>query len=279
MLLNALVDADVAIVSSKPETTRKAIRAVLTNLDGSFCPELQDFQMIFVDTPGLHKPKTLLGERLNQISQEQISNTDIILFLTPADEEIGPGDRRIVEQIKQKSTRKVVALTKIDKVEKVRLRDKVLEIVEVFGDVDVVPVSAKCDDNLVELIRTLVEYLPEGELLYSKDDLTDESWQSMVAEVVRQAALESLDDELPHSLMVQVNEKDGDTIFVNLFVERDSQKGIIIGKRGENIKKIRRSATPTAREIMQNDDIELSLSVKVAKNWQKDTKLLHKFGF
>jgi GTP-binding protein Era len=291
-LLNALVDADVSIVSNKPETTRKAIRGILTNqpsVSGGVAPypELPDFQIVFVDTPGIHRPRTLLGERLNAVTDEQLTTVDVILFLTPADEQIGPGDRHIIKHLAQMSSKhnKLVAVvTKTDKITPDKLVEHLISVDQLEGEVGVkfdaiVPTSARTDNNIEDLLRVVTDYLPESELLYSADQLTDESWQDMVSEVVRGAALESLNQELPHSLMVQINERVDDTIYVNLFVERDSQKGIILGKGGENIKRIRKSATKLAREIIGEDDVKLNLQVKIAKDWQRNPKTLQKFGF
>lgn len=222
-LMNALVDADVAITSSKPETTRKAIRAILTT---------ENYQMIFVDTPGIHRPKTLLGKRLNQMVDEQITSVDLILFLSPADEKIGKGDNLIINHLKQlkRSGSKIVAVvTKIDKVKPEKLLEHLTDLsaIEIFTDF--IPVSAKTDENLNKLIELILKYLPISEQLYD-DIITDESKYDMISEVVRASALEDLNNELPHSLAVQVDEIVDNEIYINLFVERDSQKAIIIGK-------------------------------------------------
>lgn len=271
-LLNALLDASVSIVSDRPETTRKAIRGILTR---------QDLQIIFVDTPGIHRPRTLLGKRLNAITDEQLSNVDVLLFLTPADEPMGPGDEFILKHAQQIASKRIklyAVVTKIDKVKPQALIERLSLLQEKYHFDHIIPLSARRDENLEELISVLGKALPEGDFLYDTETITDESWQSMVAEAVRESALSKLKQELPHSLVVQVVERVGDTVFVNLYVERDSQKGIILGHGGENIKQIRKRSTQVAREILGRE-IRLNLQVKVAKNWQQDTKLLQKFGF
>ncbi|MDR2508704.1 MAG: GTPase Era [Candidatus Ancillula sp.] len=271
-LLNALLNASISIVSNRPETTRKAIRGILTR---------DDYQIIFVDTPGIHRPRTLLGKRLNAITDEQLSQVDVLLFLTPADEKMGPGDEFILKHAKQIASKRIklyAVVTKIDKVKPQALIERLGLLQEKYHFDHIIPLSAAKDNNLDELVRVLVEALPESDFLYDSETLTDESWQSMVAEAVREAALSRLQQELPHSLVVQVVEKVEDVVYVNLYVERDSQKGIILGKGGENIKQIRKGSTRVAREILGNE-VHLNLQVKVAKNWQQDTKLLQKFGF
>lgn len=280
-LLNTLVDANVAITSDKPETTRKAIRGILTQTNPDRFPELGEFQMVFVDTPGIHKPRTLLGDRLNTITSEQLTNVDIIMHLLPANEKIGPGDKYILDTLKQIHSKRIklfAIITKTDLTKPTDLIAKIAEISELYGYDEIIPVSAKSEYNVSELVSTLYNHLADGDFLYDLETLTDESWQSMTAEIVREAALDNMSDELPHSLMVTVNERVEDTIYINIFIERDSQKGIIIGKNGTNIARIRKSATKSVREIL-GGKITLNLQVKVAKNWQKDPRRLREFGF
>lgn len=271
-LVNAFVDANVAITSNKPETTRKAIRAILT---------LEDAQLIFVDTPGLHKPKTTLGKRLNTIVDEQLTNVDLILFLTPADQKIGKGDLFILSHLQKICSKRIklfCIVTKTDKVQPKILMEKLqtLNDEEIFEHI--IPVSAKTMDNVEYLISQIVKYLPKGDMLYDENQITDQTKFEMIEEVVRQQALEKLNDELPHSLVVKTTEIVGREVYISLYVERSSQKGIIIGHQGENIRNIRLSATKIINSMVDGT-VHLNLSVKVAKNWQSDPKLLNKLGF
>jgi GTP-binding protein Era len=236
-------------------------------------------QIIFVDTPGMHRPRTSLGTRLNAITDQQISGVDIVLFLIPANERIGPGDRHIIEHINsiKSSVTKLAVVTKIDTVSKEQLALQLVQVDQLNVFDTIIPVSSVKDNNLDQLLEVLRQKLPKGEFLYEPDQLTDESWQSMVSEFVRGAVLEELNDELPHSLLVRVNERVDNIIYLNLYIERTSQKGIIIGKGGERIRRIRQIATRLAREILGND-IVLNLQVKVAKDWQRNPKLLDRFG-
>jgi GTP-binding protein Era len=277
-LLNALLDAEIAITSSRPETTRKAIRGILTK---EFGEDGGVSQIIFVDTPGIHRPRTLLGKRLNSVVDEQLTTVDIILWLTPADEKLGRGDKYILEHLVQIANNKIpliCVVTKIDKVSKLELIQHIDEVSKLADFKEIIPVSAKTDENLEVISKVLVDLLPAGPLLYDKDQSTDESWQNMCTEIVRGAALEDLENELPHSLTVQFIERVEDTIYLSLFIERDSQKGIIIGKGGERIAKIRKRSERIVRQML-GEHIHLNLKVKVAKNWQSDPKLLEKLGY
>lgn len=275
-LVNALVDAEVAITSSKPETTRKVIRGIKTFEDEckSGC------QLVFIDTPGIHRPRTLLGKHLNTMVKEQLAAVDAILWLTPADEEIGRGDKFILEHLarmKQNRTPLLAVVTKVDKVNAAVLL-KHLESTGVAAQFDeIIPVSARTGENLDRLQNVLAQYMPHCRFYYSKELLTDESWQNMCEEVVRSELLELLDDELPHSLIVKFVERIDDVIHLNLFVERDSQKSIIIGRGGETLRRVRKLATRIVREILPG--VQLELRVKVAKNWQRNPRQLKKLGF
>jgi GTP-binding protein Era len=291
-LLNTVVNAEVAITSSKPETTRKAIRGVYTDTDNACRSETSSDttlaahktnrgQIVFVDTPGIHRPRTLLGKRLNAMVDEQLTMVDVILWLTPADEPIGKGDHHILQHLVEVASNRIPLLcvvTKIDKVKKTQLMKHLFEASEAAKFREIIPMSAKTGENLGRFLDVLFDYLPPGPLLYDKSQLTDESWQDMCSEIVRGAALESLNDELPHSLTVSFVERVDDTIYINLYVERDSQKGIILGAQGANIAQIRRRATRLIREML-NERVTLNLQVKVAKNWQTNTKLLNRLGY
>jgi GTP-binding protein Era len=244
-LTNALVGTKVAITSDRPQTTRHTIRGIVHR---------DDFQIVLVDTPGLHRPRTLLGQRLNDLVRDTYSEVDVIGLCIPADEPIGPGDRWIHEQIRTVApkTTLVVVVTKIDMVPKERLAAQLMAVSELVGqDTEIVPVSATTGEQIDVLIGVLVEQLPPGPAFYPEGELTDEPEEVLMAELIREAALEGVRDELPHSLAVVIEEvspRDGrdDLIDVhaNLFVERDSQKGIVIGKGGA---RCARWAPPHAR--------------------------------
>ncbi|MGV0717145.1 GTPase Era [Mycolicibacterium sp. XJ662] len=278
-LTNALVGAKVAITSNRPQTTRHTIRGIVHR---------DDFQIILVDTPGLHRPRTLLGQRLNDLVKETYSQVDVIGLCIPADEKIGPGDRWICEQIRAvaPNTTLMAIVTKIDKVAKDRVAAQLVEVSELVGpDAEIVPVSATTAENLGVLTDLLAAQLPPGPAFYPDGELTDEPEETLMAELIREAALEGVRDELPHSLAVVIEEvspREGrdDLIDVraNLFVERDSQKGIVIGKGGARLREVG-TAARTAIEKLLGTKVFLDLRVKVAKNWQRDPKQLGRLGF
>ena len=278
-LTNALVGAKVAITSNRPQTTRHTIRGIVHR---------DDFQIILVDTPGLHRPRTLLGQRLNDLVKNTYSEVDVIGWCIPADEKIGPGDRWIFEQIKAVApkTTLVAIVTKIDKVAKDRVAAQLVAVSELVGsDAEIVPVSATTGENLDVLTDVLAEQLPPGPAFYPDGELTDEPEEVLMAELIREAALEGVRDELPHSLAVvidEVNPREGrdDLIDVHaiLYVERDSQKGIVIGKGGARLREVG-TAARTQIEKLLGTKIYLDLRVKIAKNWQRDPKQLGRLGF
>jgi GTP-binding protein Era len=278
-LTNALVGAKVAITSNRPQTTRHTIRGIVHR---------ENFQIILVDTPGLHRPRTLLGQRLNDLVKDTYSEVDIIGLCIPADEKIGPGDRWIYEQIRTvaPNTTLVAIVTKIDTVSKDRVAAQLLAVSELVGqDTEIVPVSATRGEQLDVLTDVLAAQLPEGPQFYPDGELTDEPEETLMAELIREAALEGVRDELPHSLAVVIEEvspRDGrdDLIDVhaNLFVERDSQKGIVIGKGGARLREVG-TAARTQIEKLLGTKVYLDLRVKIAKNWQRDPKQLGRLGF
>jgi len=283
-LTNALVGQKVAITSDRPQTTRHAIRGIVHRADA---------QLVLVDTPGLHRPRTLLGERLNALVKGTLTEVDVVGFCLPSDQKIGPGDRYIAEQLTElardgRGTPVVAIATKADLVGKARLAEHLLAASRLGDWADVVPVSAETGYQVDVLENVLVGHLPEGPALYPAGELTDEPEIVMVAELVREAALEGVRDELPHSLAVVVDEMvprevpDGALpmldVRVQLFVERDSQKAIIIGKGGARL----RDVGSTARqgiEALLGTRVFLDLHVKVAKDWQRDPKQLGRLGF
>lgn len=280
-LTNALVGAKVAITSAKPQTTRHTIRGIVHR---------PDHQTVLVDTPGLHRPRTLLGARLNDLVATTLSEVDVIGFCLPANEKIGPGDRYIAEQLQAVAGRTpVVALvTKTDTVEPDRVGESLLAAGELGDWKDIVPVSAQDGFQVDTVDSVLAGFLPLSPPLYPDGELTDEPEAVLVAELVREAALEGVRDELPHSLAVQVEEmgpREGRPadkplwdVHVNLFVERPSQKAIIIGKRGSRLKEIGTQAREGIQAIL-GTPIYLDLHVKVAKDWQRDPKQLGRLGF
>ena len=278
-LTNALVGAKVAITSSRPQTTRHTIRGIVHR---------DDFQIILVDTPGLHRPRTLLGQRLNDLVKGTYSEVDIIGLCIPADEAIGPGDRWIVHQIRTvaPNTTAVAVVTKIDKVPKDRVAAQLVAVSELVGpDIEIVPVSATTGDNVDVLIDVLAAQLPPGPAFYPDGELTDEPEEVLMAELIREAALEGVRDELPHSLAVVIEEvspregrDDLIDVHANLFVERPSQKGIVIGKGGARLREVG-TAARTQIEKLLGTKVYLDLHVKIAKNWQRDPKQLGRLGF
>ncbi|MDY3049333.1 MAG: GTPase Era [Rothia sp. (in: high G+C Gram-positive bacteria)] len=334
-LTNALVGQKVAITSNRPQTTRHTIRGIVHQ---------EDFQLVLVDTPGLHRPRTLLGERLNDMVAQTLSEVDVIGFCIPADEPIGPGDRYIAQQLAASGNKPIVAIvTKADKVGHEQLTSQLLAVSALGEQVmsaerairrqrqqkldrkrqgledlpfrkdsgpaaqrkkqtstdlpapdglggwaEIIPVSSVKDYQVQDLARLFASYLPVSPPLYPSGELTDEPEATLVAELVREAALEGVEDELPHSLAVTVEEmglREGRSsqnplldIHVNLYVERDSQKGIIIGKRGARLKEIGQKARQNI-EAMLGTKVFLSIHVKVAKDWQRDPRALGKLGF
>lgn len=281
-LTNALVGQKVAITSSRPQTTRHVIRGLVNRADA---------QLILVDTPGLHRPRTLLGERLNDEVRSAWAEVDAIGMCVPADQRIGPGDRFLMEQLAALTHTPVLAvLTKIDLVSRDALAERLQAVEEAGREAgldfrDIVPVSARAGEQVEVLADLLVETLPEGPELYPGGVVSDETDESMVAELIREAALEDVRDELPHSIAVVVDEmvsrKDRDRplmdVRVNLFVERESQKPIVIGREGAGLKRIGQRARPQI-ETLLGVPVFLDVRVKVAKDWQRDAKQLRRLG-
>jgi len=273
-LMNALIGEKIAITSSKPQTTRRTIRGIVTRGDG---------QLIIVDTPGLHRPRTLLGERLNALVETTLGDVDVIGMCLPADESIGKGDLFILEQLARYPRAKVVAIvTKTDRVSSTTVLNKLAEVGELRNWTLVVPLSAVSADGLDEFFDAIIPIMPESLHLYPDDSVSDESVENRIPEIVREAVLEELSDELPHSLAVTlmdiVRENGRTKVFVTLIVERDSQKGIIIGHRGSMLRLIGERSRPQI-EALLGTKIYLDLHVTIAKDWQRDPKALGKLGF
>jgi GTPase len=275
-LTNALVGEKVAITSSKPQTTRRAIRGIVHASDG---------QLILVDTPGIHRPRTLLGERLNSLVQSTLGDVDVIGLCVPANEKIGPGDRFINDQLDEyPRARKVAIVTKIDAASKAATAEQLLAVSALRQWEAIIPISATSNIQLDILSTELIRLLPVSPPLYPADAVTDETVQERIAEYVREAVLEGVEDELPHSLAVTIDDvierddKDLVEVYVNLFVERDSQKSIVIGKGGARLRDVGvRARQPI--EALVGKQVFLSIRVKVAKDWQRDAKQLGRMGF
>jgi GTPase len=276
-LTNALVGAKVAITSSRPQTTRRVIRGVVHRPDA---------QLVIVDTPGLHRPRTLLGERLDSLVRSTLTEVDVIGFCVPAADPVGPGDKYLARELAAVGDTPVVAIvTKTDEVPQERVAEQLLAVSGLGEWADVVPVSAVRGFQLDVLADVLVGHLPEGPALYPDGELTDEPEQIMVAELIREAALEGVRDELPHSIAVLVEEmgpRDGQPdlidVHAELYVERSSQKAIVIGTQGARLKDV---GTRARRQIeaLLGSRVYLDLHVRIAKDWQRNPKYLRRLGF
>jgi GTPase len=278
-LVNALVGTKIVITSHHPNTTRNPIRGIINR---------DTFQMIVVDTPGMHKPKTVLGTRLNSMVNENIDSTDAVVLCLPANEDIGAGDEYIAKQIKGRQEVFLV-VTKVDTVSKSELAAKLVSVTEFAKKVgqekaEIIPISAKNLEQTDLLLDLLAKKLPLSPALYPTDINTDQVQELMFADLIREAAIEELYEELPHSVMVtieEMGERDNGKIFdisATLHVERDSQKGIIIGPQGSKLKAIGSIARKSIENIV-GQQVFLQIHVKVSKEWQKDPKLLSKLGF
>ncbi|MFG1647298.1 GTPase Era [Amycolatopsis sp. NPDC049252] len=277
-LTNALVGTKVAITSSKPQTTRHAIRGIVHR---------EDAQLVLIDTPGLHRPRTLLGERLNDIVHTTWSEVDVVGLCVPANEKIGPGDKFIAAELQKIAQRTPVIgiVTKTDLVQPQQVAEQLLALQGVMDFAELIPVSAVDGFQVGALADLLVQKLPEGPQLYPGGELTDEPEQTLVAELIRESALEGVRDELPHSIAVTVEEmlpREGrdDLIDVHafLYVERPSQKGIILGHKGERLREVGATARKNI-EALLGSKVYLDLHVKVAKEWQRDPRQLRRLGF
>lgn len=276
-LTNALVGEKVAITSDKPQTTRRAIRGILNRPGG---------QLVIVDTPGIHKPRTLLGQRLNDLVEQVLGDVDAIGFLVPATEKVGPGDRRIAASLDgYGSAKKVAIVTKTDIASRDEITERLMEVDSLREDwAAVIPLSAVAGEQLDVLADELLTLMPEGPALYEDGVVTDESLEDRIAEIIREAALEGVRDELPHSIAVTIEDlaerEDGSMtdIYANLVVERDSQKAIIIGHKGSRLRDVGTRARAQIEPLV-GTRVFLKLHVRVAKEWQRDPKQLGRLGF
>ncbi|GAA0980569.1 GTPase Era [Nocardioides aquaticus] len=284
-LTNALVGTKVAITSDKPQTTRSVVRGIVHR---------DDAQLVLVDTPGLHRPRTLLGERLNDLVRTTWAEVDVVAVCFPADEKVGPGDRFIVTELaKVRRTVKVAVATKTDLATPEQIGQHLMDIERLGRETDtdwaeIVPVSAVAGDQVALLEDLLVAQMPEGPPLYPGGELTDTPDETLVGELVREAALDGVRDELPHSIAVVIEEmvpREGRPadrplldVHANLFVERDSQKGIVIGRKGARLQEVGTNARKQI-EALLGTPVHLDLRVKVAKDWQRDPRQLRRLGF
>lgn len=284
-LLNAVMGTKVAITSDRPQTTRRTIRGIVNRPEG---------QLILVDTPGMHRPRTLLGERLNDEVKDTWGSVDAIGLCIPANETIGPGDKYIATAIAALNKQHVFAIvTKIDTVTGNELATQLLAVQELGNQIGIdwtgiIPVSAVRDEQVDLLVNEIIKSMPEGPQLFPNDTLTDEPEEIFVAELIREAALKGVQDELPHSIAVVVEEitpREGrpvdrpmSDVHANIFVERDSQKAIVIGKGGSRLKTVGSEARAEIERFL-GVAVYLDLRVKVAKDWQRDPKQLRRLGF
>lgn len=280
-LMNAMVGTKIAITADQPETTRRVIRGIVHRDDG---------QLILVDTPGMHRPRTLLGERLNDMVGQALSDVDAVVLCMPADEPAGPGDRYILDAVAKTGAPIFAVLTKTDRVTRDALAERIVEVSQMHEFAEIVPVSAVAGEQVELLADLLIERMPESPPLYPKDTITDETEEELIAELIREAALVGVREELPHSIAVVVEEmnerprKKGDdrppvmAINAHLFVERRSQKGIVIGKGGQRMKRVGQQAREGIERLL-GQPVYLDLHVKVAKEWQRDPKMLGRLGF
>ncbi|WP_375503589.1 GTPase Era [uncultured Jatrophihabitans sp.] len=273
-LTNALVGSKIVITSDKPQTTRHAVRGILTR---------EDAQLVLVDTPGLHRPRTLLGQRLNDVVRSTLAEVDVIGFCVPADQRIGPGDRFIAAELAELKAPVIGIITKTDTTSKSKVAEQLLALSKLGDFVDIVPVSA-VDGSQVNLLADLVVgKLPEGPMLYPDDVITDNDDETRLAELIREASLEGVRDELPHSIAVTIDEitrRDSGLleVFATIHLERDSQKGIVIGPQGSRLQRIGIDARAGIQALL-GEKVHLALHVAVERDWQRDPKKLDRLGF
>ena len=274
-LINALVGQKVAITSHHPNTTRHAIRGIVNGAD---------FQAVLVDTPGMHKPRTLLGRRLNEVVNESLDGVDIVIMTFPANEKTGVGDEHILNLVRESRAKKIAVVTKIDTVAKESLPVRLMEVGALAEWSEIIPVSAVKSQQIDLLSSLLSKHLPEGPKLYPDDQKSDQSLEKLICEHIREAAIQGVREELPHSITVTIDEmskrvdKDFYDIHATIHIERDSQRGILLGHKGETLKNIGTIARKDIEKLI-NAKCFLGLHVKVSKEWQRDPKLLERLGF
>jgi GTPase len=279
-LTNAMVGEKVGIVSNRPQTTRHAIRGVVHRPGG---------QLVLVDTPGLHKPRSLLGRRLNDVVRDTLADVDVIVFCVPADQPVGSGDAFIARQLREVKAPVVVVVTKTDAASKKQVAEQLMAASRLVDAAEVVPVSAVKGDQVELLEDLLIKLLPEGPPLYPEEQITDDDVERQIAELIREAALEKVRQEVPHSLAVTIEElirrpdpknPDGELVEVHalLHIERSSQKPIVLGRQGQTIKQIGTEAR-VGLERLLGARVHLDLHVTVLGEWQDDPKKLNRLGY
>ena len=272
-LMNHLIGQKIAITSNKPQTTRNRIQTVLTTEEG---------QIVFVDTPGIHKAKNKLGEYMVNIAERSLNEVDVVLWLVEPSAFIGAGDRHIIEQLKKVKTPVVLVINKIDMVKKEEILTFIDAYRKEYDFAEIVPVSARSGDNTDELIKVILKYLPYGPQFYDEDTVTDQPERQIVAELIREKALHCLNEEIPHGIAVAIDRMKAERrvmhIDATIICERDSHKGIIIGKGGAMLKRVGTYARADMEQFF-GGKINLQLWVKVKEDWRNRDGLLRNFGF
>ena len=272
-LMNALIGQKIAITSGKPQTTRNRIQTVYTSEEG---------QIVFLDTPGIHKAKNKLGNYMVNVAERTMSEVDVILWLVEPTDYIGAGEQHIIEQLKKTRTPIILVINKIDTVKKESLLSVIDQYSKQLDFAEIIPVSALKKDGTEELIENIMKYLPYGESFYDEDTVTDQPMRQIVAELIREKALKCLEDEIPHGIAVTIEmmkfRKRIVDIEATIICERESHKGIIIGKQGSMLKKIGSMARPEIEDLVECQ-VNLKLWVKVKKDWRDSDYLLKNFGY
>lgn len=272
-LMNALIGQKIAITSNRPQTTRNRIQTVYTSKEG---------QIVFLDTPGIHKAKNKLGNYMVNVAERAMSEVDVILWLVEPTDYIGAGELHIIEQLRKTKTPIILVINKIDTVKKEMLLTVIDQYSKQLDFAEIIPVSALKKDGMQELIDNIMKYLPYGEPFYDEDTVTDQPMRQIVAELIREKALKCLEDEIPHGIAVTIEmmkfKKHIVDIEATIICERDSHKGIIIGKQGSMLKKIGSMARPDIEELVECQ-VNLKLWVKVKKDWRDSDYLLKNFGY
>ena len=272
-LVNQIVGAKVAIISNKPQTTRNIIKGIYND---------DDSQIVFIDTPGIHKPNNKLGKTLNKQAYYGMNDADIILFLTDASEELGTGDKYILEKLNDIKTPVILVLNKIDKLNNEKIMNKIIEYKDLYPFSEIIPLSAMKGKNTLELVKVLKTYLKDEVMYYGKDDVTNSSLEFLMAEIVREKVFNLTDEEVPHSVTCVTNAvevgKESYTVYIDIIVDRDSLKKIIIGSNGAMIKKIGTNARYDLEKLL-NKRVYLDLKVKTIKKWRDKEVYLDSFGF
>ena len=272
-LMNDLIGQKIAITSNKPQTTRNRIQTVLTTDEG---------QIVFVDTPGIHKAKNKLGEYMVNVAEKTLNEVDVVLWLVEPTTFIGAGEQHIAKQLQRVKTPVILVINKVDSVKREEILPAIAAYKDIYDFADIVPVSARSGDNTDELLRVIMKYLPYGPQFYDEDTVTDQPERQIVAELIREKALHSLQDEIPHGIAVAIDRMKMQNkvmhIDATIICERDSHKGIIIGKQGSMLKKIGSTARYEI-ERMLDCKVNLKLWVKVKKDWRDSEFLMKNFGY